>query len=183
MKDIEILKFKDELESLCKKYNCNISGRIGDDGSMNLSFPNQDYIMDCFGNTVYYFDDNENLKYPIDEVIRGLFRGEGSKLSGLNNIKVHCGIFTNDSLKAEAKLRKIMSELNEGELDRFVLSSNQKELILKNGERYIWIKPIDSSRGYRCKKAIIDRKIAYEDLISYVRFVCMYCGKGDIEIF
>lgn len=183
MQNVDVLKFKDELESLCKKYDCEISGRTGDDGSIDVSFPKQNYVIDYWNNIIFYFDENEDLKYPIDDVIKGLFDDEESKeLGGLNNIKVHCGIFTNNSSKAEDKLKEIMNNFNNEEIYGLILSSDRKELKLNNGERYIWIRPTDNSRGYRCKKAIIDREISYKELMEHVAYVCMYCGEEDIEI-
>lgn len=182
MQNVDVLKFKDELESLCKKYDCEISGRTGDDGSIDVSFPKQNYVIDYSDNIVFYFDDNENLKYPIDEAIKGLFNGKSRELNGLNNVKVQCGIFTNNASKVEDKLKEIMNNFNNEEIDSLILSSDRKELRLKNGEKYIWIRPTDNSRGYRCKKAIIDREISYKELMEYVAYVCMYCGEEDVEI-
>lgn len=181
--NIEVLKFKDELIKLCEKYNCDISSTQFDDGSINISLGYKNYIMnDDDTKKIYYFDINEKIQYPIDEIIKGIFDCDSHNLGGLNNIKVQCGIFTNDSSKAENKLIEIKNKFNDDEIERLILSEQNKELRLKNGNRYVWIKLIESSKGYRCRKAIIDRGVSLEQLDEIVFPICQYCGRDDIEI-
>lgn len=98
--------------------------------------------------------------------------------------KIRCGIFTKDYNIA----KQIMDRYYNGNKDKNNVEYYRQNKInlnlrLKDGTDYIWIKPIDSSRGYRCSKAHIDLNISDDILQKIVMPICSHCKKNDIEIF
>ena len=177
--DLMALNFREDLIKLLKKYDCEISGSYMDDGYMSLEFNSgfgNYFIQDKIDN---YNIQNDNYENVIDNYILNYF----SEHSGLNNVKVHTGIFTNDANKAEGKIQDIYNKLGEDNTKRFINSKNQKELQLLDDSRYIWIKPIDSARGYKCTNAFIDRGLTLEELQHVVFPICRYCGKDTVKVF
>lgn len=119
----------------------------------------------------------------VEEYVNRYFDDNGSPLSGLNNIKVDTAIITHDIKKAEQKLCEIYSE-RRSEVIHFINGKyDRPEIRLKDGTRYIVLNPNATSKGYRCKKAIIDRNITIGEFEDYVSGICLYCGKNDISFF
>lgn len=189
--DIRALEFRDELIKLCQKYKCEISGTCRDSSDMNLEFYDKKnnltsyYIMKgSYDNySLYTENDDYELECVMDRIISKEFDRESGKMAGLNNIKVSCGILTNDPAKAELKLQELYCKFDKNEIKRFVINIHEKSLELFSGERYAWIKLNDGSRGYRCGKIIIDRNITLEELRTIIPNMCYACGRNDIEIF
>ena len=189
--DINALKFREELIKLCKKYKCELSGSNRDNGNMNLEIYNKDtnwtsqyQMTDIYDKYNLYKEDDEYKQICVmDNIIRDAFNHESGQMAGLNNVKVSCGILTNDAVKAEIKLKELYNNFGETLVDRFILGKDRKDLLLKNGERYIWIKPDLSSRGYRCGRIIIDRNITLEQFQNVILPMCYACGRDDVEIF
>mgnify|MGYP001220132447 CR=1 FL=1 len=188
--DLKALQFREDLIKLLKKHDCEISGSHKDDGYMSLEFNFDfgDYIMQ--GNysnynivKVHCDDYREHWKDIMDTYILNCFSDYSRAMAGLNNVKVHTGIFTNNPYKAKSKLQEIYDKTDKNNIDVFVLSKFQKELRLLDGTRYIWIKPIDNSRGYRCANAFIDRELTLEELNNIVFPICVYCSKNTVEVF
>jgi ribosomal protein L31 len=189
--DIKALQFREDLIKLCKKYNCELSGSCKDDGNINLEicdkgngWTSQYEIKDAYSNYLVYKEDkNYNKVCIMDESINNAFDRESSEMAGLNNVKVSCGILTMDPEKAELKLKELYYNFGGALVERFITSKDRKDLLLKNSERYIWIKPDLSSRGYRCGKIILDRNITLEQLYEIVMPMCYACGRDDVKIF
>lgn len=191
--DLKALQFRDELIRLCKKYNCSIFGISEDDGNGNMYLGVYDkktgeeiyYIMkDHYNNYSLEIEDDEYKTEPLmDIVILNSFNRESGEMAGLNNIKVQCGVITNDSEKARLKFIELYCKYDRNEVKRFVLSQYEKCLELYNGKIYVWIKPNDRTRGYRCKQIIIDRNLTLKELNEIVIPMCCACGRDDVEIF
>ena len=54
---------------------------------------------------------------------------------------------------------------------------------MKDEIDYIWLKPNDMARGYRCSRAYIDNNIDREALSTIVAPICIYCDENDIVYF
>lgn len=94
---------------------------------------------------------------------------------------IRYGIITEDKELA----KELISKLYERNIDkclRYINSQHGILLDLYDGTRYQWIRPMDNSRGYRCSKAFIDKRIDIEILNNIVFPLCVYCGKDDITI-
>ena len=183
---IKALQFREKLLKLCKEYECEISGSCGDNGDINVWFRNGgDYIMTDFYDRHSIYKENEDYELinVMEEIIKQAFDRDSSEMAGLNNIKVSCGIFTNNYWKAREKLEQIWNTLNEDERERFLVRKDSLEIRLKNGKRYMWIKPNNQSRGYRFSKAIIDKDVTLEELHNYILPICHACGRNDVEVF
>lgn len=184
------LKFREELIKLCHKYKCEMSGNGLDNGDIDLLIHDKNnntykqYIMKDNDNNynLYEEDHDYNMNCIMSKIIKQSFNGESRKMAGLNNVKVYCGIFTNDSSKAENKLQQLIKQ-HQGNIKEKRFSKDYKEIILNDDKRYIWIKANTSSRGYRCRTAIIDKNITLEELFEIICPICFYCGKEDIEVF
>ena len=156
------LKFRDELIKLCNKYKCEMSGNVLDNGDIDLSIydKNNDiyeqYIMKNSDDkyNLYKEDDDYNINCIMSKVIKQSFNGESREMAGLNNVKVYCGIFTNDSNKAENKLQQLIKQHQEN-VKEVRFSKDYKQIILNDDRRYIWIKANMSSRGYRLFRCFI----------------------------
>lgn len=183
--DIKALEFREELLKLCKEYGCELSS-LYTDRTIGVYFRNNiNYIIDNFSNRYSMYKENEDYELinVMEEIIKQAFDRDGSEMAGLNNIKVSCGIFTNNYWKAREKLEQIWNTLNEDERERFLVSKDSLEIRLKNDKRYMWIKPNNQSRGYRFAKAIIDKDITLEELWNYILPICYACGRNDVEVF
>lgn len=125
-------------------------------------------------------DKYENI---IDNYIINCFSEHSGVMSGLNNVKVNTGIFTNDADSAEFKIMEIYNSTPKNMVHQLKNSRDIKELRLVNGSRYIWIKPSNNSKGYRCSNAIIDRRVTLEELHNHILPICVYCGKDNVNVF
>lgn len=188
--DLNAINFREELIKLLKKYDCEISGtHIDDGGNMNLSFNSgglNDYIVQGDSNkyNIIKVTLEEKWENVMDNYIVNCFSDNSNKMSGLNNIKVRTGIFTNNELKAESKIMEIYNNTPKNMVHQLVNSRDIKELRLVNGSSYIWIKPSHNSRGYKCANAIIDRRVTLEELHNYILPICVYyCGKNNVSVF
>lgn len=123
-----------------------------------------------------------SMNLTVEEYVNRYYEDCGSPLSGLNNVKVDTIIFTNDVEKADKKLNEIYNN-HKSEVARFIKGSWTSEIWLNDGSRYIWLRPLPGSKGYRCRKAIIDRNINFDDFLNYIDGVCLYCGKKDVSFF
>ncbi|CAG7840845.1 hypothetical protein CLOHAE12215_02269 [Clostridium haemolyticum] len=188
--NVKALKFRDELIELLKKYKCSLSTTGKDDRNMILEFHDrelnqcQSYTMTDEGEHYNLYAENDN-SCIMDKVIKEAFNRDYGGMSDLNNGQVTYDIITNDTNKAESKLIEIYDKLNlNGEVKYFAWAKNTKYILLKNGGSYRWIKPnTTTSRGYRCRKIIIDRNITMEELYSNILPRCRTKGLQDVEIF
>jgi hypothetical protein len=189
--DINAILFRDKLIQLCQEYNCELSGSCMDDGFMDLLLHDKDNnwysnytLKNVYDNyNLYKEDEDYNEICIMDAIINEAFDRESSEMAGLNNVKVFCGILTSHSEKAENKLKELHDSFNQSDIDRLILSKDCKELRLKNGDRYVWIKLSLASRGYRCGSLIIDRSLTLEQLQQIVLPMCYACGRDGVEIF
>ena len=116
----------------------------------------------------------------LREFIFKNFDDDSCEMGGLNNVKVFCGIFTDNPKKAEDKMYKIISDF---EVEKFFNGRTYKELILKNGNRYLWMDSKEYIRGYRFKKLILDENIDIKFLNEVILPIAYACSRNDIEIF
>ena len=54
---------------------------------------------------------------------------------------------------------------------------------IKDEIDYVWLKPNDSSRGYRCSRAYIQNGIDIEMMNNVVEPICVFCEDDDIVYF
>lgn len=189
--DIKALQFRDELIKLCDKYRCNVSGSNYDDGTMTLEIydKNNDWtsyytIKDIYQNyNLYKENDDYKMDCVMDAIINEEFDRNSGEMAGLNNIKVSCGVITNDWAKANLKFQELRCKYKDNEVEAFIINKDRMELKLINNFRYTWIKSRTSSKGYRCGKIIIDRNITLEELNEIILPMCYACGRDDVEIF
>lgn len=95
--------------------------------------------------------------------------------------RYNIGIITSDRDKVEKIIADIF-ENNKGVVDRYINSKNEIRLRLKNGDNYIWIKPIPNARGHRLKSAYIDKNIDLDIFEDIIIPICAYCSKDDIKV-
>lgn len=63
-----------------------------------------------------------------------------------------------------------------GDAGRCSLSMYDMTFNFENGDRWMWIKPRDQSRGYRLHKAMFDKNITFEEFEFIWRQCCgLYC--------
>lgn len=96
--------------------------------------------------------------------------------------KIRCGIFTNDYDTAQRVIGNI-KENNINNIEFYRKGKTDLNLRLKDGTDYIWIRPIDMSRGYRCSKAMIDLAIDYDTIQRIIKPICIYCDEQDYQTF
>lgn len=185
--DIKVLEFREELIKLYKKYDCNICGSYNDfNDDFIIEFNNgKNYVVKAKGISLYTNNINEEREYVIDKYVKSMFGSEIRDMMGLNNVKVSCIIFSNDSKKANERMEYILSQhmlLNEV-YNIVRVKEGIKEIKLKNGTRYMWCKPNDNSRGYRCNHTFIDRNLSLETIENVVIPIATYCSKDTVEMF
>jgi hypothetical protein len=66
-------------------------------------------------------------------------------------------------------------------IERYIQSADDLRMTLKDGTYYVWVKPVDNSRGHRCSKAYIDKNLTLNELDKVIP-ICILCSKNDIEI-
>lgn len=96
--------------------------------------------------------------------------------------KIRCGIFTSNRYEAKIILDEIASN-NKDNIEFYRNSSIELDLRLKDGTDYIWLRPSDSSRGFRCSKAIIDLAIDSKIIRELIMPICIYCEEKDYKTF
>lgn len=187
--DLKVLKFRKELKDLLNKYNYDISGTVFDDGSINIedkSSGNIFVISDEYSNynvSKEVLVENKNYDYEyksiMEEYILSSFTND--KLS-FDNSKMRIGIVTANEEKADKLFEDIFNK-NKENVKRYIDSKNQKEILLNdNITCYIWVKPCESSKGYKLKSAYIDKDIDVEIFENVIIPICAYCKKDDIKI-
>jgi hypothetical protein len=97
----------------------------------------------------------------------------------LNSTYLITAIFGKTRKDAENFLLKLADEMKFGDIKSF--NKFRMELILKDGSRYIAFLANDCSRGYKFKKAYVQRGIDKEFI--YTRVVAGFYDKEDIEYF
>lgn len=185
-RDLQVLQFRGELIKLCDKYNCSICGSYNDwNDDYVIEFKDKDYMVSAKGISVYDYDVNDNRKYIADEFILNLFNDGMREMQGLNNVKVRYILFSNDNIKANKKMEQILETimLSDDKCRVMRVKDGIKEIRIEDGTRYVWVKPSDNSRGYRCNHAFIDRNLSLEIIENHVMPVAFYCGKDTVEIF
>ena len=185
--EIKVLNFREELIKLCHKYKCNICGSYNDfNDDFCIEFDDGlNYTAKANGISVFTVDANEKREYIIDKYVKSMFRDEVSQMQGLNNIKVSHIIFSNNKVKANEKMENILSQhILLDNVERIIRTKEEiKEIILKDGTRYIWCKPNDNARGYRCNHAFIDRDLSLEIIENNIIPIAFYCSKDTVEMF
>lgn len=185
--DIKVIEFREKLMKLCNEYKCSIRGSCNDfDDDYVIEFNDGcEYLVQADGISMYKIDINDKRQYIIDEYVINIFGNEKTEMQGLNNIKVSCIVFSNDPEKANNEMEYILSEhilLDEiYEVRR--MKEGIKEIKLKNGERYIWLKPNENAKGYRCNHAYIDRNLSLEVIENNIIPIAFYCSKDTVEMF
>lgn len=184
--DIEVLQFRDELIKLCNKYKCAVVGSYSDwNDDFCIEFENKTYNVKADGYSVFIENRYEDRTYIIDEYIKNMYSDEIQQMQGLNNIKVNCIVFSNDSNKANDKMEEILNDLILLNVKYNVIKTKGgiKEITLEDGTRYIWVTPNENARSYRCNHAFIDRNLSLETIENYVIPISFYCSKDTVEMF
>lgn len=180
--DFSFLKFRTELIKLLGRYKLEMSGTGFDDGTVNF-YDNRQGVYYILRNEI---DDYEALKDTMSswenistDYIIDMFSEENNFIHELKNI----GVFTNSKFKAVNFFDNLIKQYKD-DIKQYRKSndSEQMELILNDNTCYIWIKPIDGSRGYRVGKAYIDKNLTFNEIFELVAPICVYCRKKDIEI-
>lgn len=115
-----------------------------------------------------------------DEDIINLFNKEDNTY---NFNKTTYGIFTNDTRKANMKIKELYYKFGGNQIKALISTEKYKVLILKDGTRFRWINFNEDTRSIRCGKAIIDRNIDLKELQTKVLPMCYSCDRNDIELF
>lgn len=185
--DIKALQFREDLIKLCNKYKCNICGSYNDwNDDFCIDFDNgSSYMVESNGISIFTVDINDNREYIIDKHIKGMFGEEVNQIQGLNNIKASYIIFSNNKAKVNVKMENIISQhILLDRIDRVIKTKEIiKEIILKDGTRYVWVRPNDTARGYRCNHAFIDRDLSLEIIENNIMPIAFYCSKDTVEMF
>lgn len=183
---LKVLNFRDELIDLLNKYKFSLSADNKDNGDIVIDTGNEYIMSDDYHN--YSINKWDNEMYAeinlMEEYIKHRFKEKNEREFSLGNHgNHHCGIITNDKYKAEMIINKVV-ENNKSEVIKFSNGVNDKYILLKDKREYIWIKPIDSSRGYRFKNAYIDKEISKYvfDTVVYP-MLCLYTGEEGIKVF
>lgn len=178
--DLMAIQFRDDLIQLLKEYNCAISGKNGDSGDIRIEFDCGQYIMKDYCSNYDLTSDYDN-NYIIDEYILSHFPDTTETISKFDNKQI--GIFTHNSQKAENKIMNIIKDIGTNNIEKLKKSKDHKELILKNGIRYMWVKPIGMTCGIRCSGAIIDRTVTLDEFHKIILPICVFCTKETVEVF
>jgi len=99
--------------------------------------------------------------------------------------KIRVGIFTDNYDKAKF-IFDILELAYKNDIQFYRKHSYQPRLNLRTVRDeidFIWLKPNDTARGYRCSRAYIDNNIDREALTTIVAPSCIYCDKNDIVYF
>lgn len=176
--NFKFLEFRTELINLLNKYHYEISGTGLDDGSINIEdlINNKIFILrDSFSN--YEALDNSWDELPINYILN-IFPDEVV----IKSEKINVGILTNDYMKCFKLLDEIARD-NKENIKYFKRGKEFQELVFLDGTKYKWVKPINSSRGYKFSKAYIDKNLTLDELWDIVQPICIHCSKKDIDIF
>lgn len=180
--DKKVLQFRSDLIKLLNQYNYNISGTNLDNGYMNIedNFNGTNYIIkDEYSSYCVLKENNErNYENLNEQYILSCF--SNNKIT-IDNSRMSIGIITSDKEKADDIFEDIITS-NKGHIKHYANGLTNREIILDNGTRYVWIKPLDSARGFRLKGAYIDRNIDIELFDNVIRPMFVYCRKDDIKI-
>lgn len=187
--DLKVLKFRKELKGLLNKYNYNISGTVLDDGSMNIedkSSGNMYYMKDEYSNynvSKEVFMENENYDYTYVDIMEDYILSSFiNRELNFDNSKMRIGIITSNQEKADGLFEEIFNR-NKESVKRYIDSKSQKEILLNDDITcYVWVKPYESSKGYKLKSAYIDKDIEIEIFENVIIPICAYCKKDDIKI-
>jgi hypothetical protein len=173
--DFNFLKFRTDLIELLNKYKFELSGTCFDDGTMNVHDirSGKNHVISDSINYYQVYDEEDF----IEEYILSFFKD--NKESRLNNSKI--GIFTNDYFKASNFFTNLYHSKRQ-EIDFYRNSESIQEIKLLDGTQYLWIKPIDNSRGHRVEKAYIDRNLTLNELCYIVVPICVYCTTDNVKI-
>lgn len=99
--------------------------------------------------------------------------------------KIRVGIFTDDYNKAK-HIFDIIELAYKGDIKFYKNNQYTPRLnliTLKEEIDFVWLKPHESSRGYRCSRAYIDNNIDADLLQNIVMPICNYCNENDIVYF
>lgn len=175
----KFLKFRTGLIELLNKYRYELSGTGLDDGSININdLKNQKIFILKDGYSDYEALDSNWQSLPIDYILNVFSKDED--IFKLTNKKI--GIFTNNRKKAETIFNNLRTQY-ENNISRYRESIGHIDLLLDNGTYYVWIKPIDNSRGHKVSGAYIDKNLTLDELFELVVPICVYCKRKDIIIF
>lgn len=191
LNDINALEFREELLQLLKKHDCSISTYT--DNDMKISFNKYEFNSTySIGNRYSEYDitREEPDKYGnildkkvIDEYILYHFPETDTSTEYLKNSPITIGIFTNDAIKANTKFKEIYKFIKPFDIENICNSEYRKIIQLYNGDTYVWIRPREEIRGYRCEKAFIDRGLTLKELNNFVFPACVCCVKNMVKIF
>lgn len=97
-------------------------------------------------------------------------------------MKIRCGVFTTDRDYAKGRI-DYLKDKHGGKVEKYINSVNELSCYMDDGTNYIWIKPNDCARGYRCTQAVIDISTCPFDVIQKVILpICIFADKEDFTI-
>lgn len=174
---LKFLRFRSELIELLNKYKFELSGTCYDDGSMRVEDEKSInvYILRDKYSSYEALDTDWNV-LSTDYIIK-MFSEKQERLLLNKNI----GIFTNDKNKAQMIFDKIYDQ-NKDKIERYRKGEETIDLLLYDNTHYIWIRPINMSRGHRCTKAYIDKNLTLYELKDVVLPICINCSRTNIII-
>lgn len=179
--DINIIKFRNELIELLNKYDYELSGTVLDDGSMNISDlkNNKLYLLKDIESDYEILKDKNNSLVDISSgFILSMFP---DKQNIIKPEKTRIGVFTNNYWKASKFFTQLVNQ-NKNDIKYYKSSEEFQKVMLRDETKYVWIKTNQSSRGYRCSQAYIDKNLTLLELLTIVLPICVYCERKDVQI-
>lgn len=97
-------------------------------------------------------------------------------------MKIRCGVFTTDREYAEGMIN-CLKDRHGGKVEKYINSANELSCYMDDGTNYIWIKPFDCSRGFRCSRAVVDiATCSFDTIQKLILPICIFADKEDFII-
>lgn len=94
-----------------------------------------------------------------------------------------CCVFSHNYDTALRKMEEIYTEKGSPNNVKKILSRDRLVYHFED-EEWVWIRPIESSRGYRAHKAYVSMDCTIEELENLIYPICnLYCDKKDFHLF
>jgi hypothetical protein len=95
----------------------------------------------------------------------------------------HCfGVMSEDRNKVDLIFNEIEQQYRAHILFK-INSKHRRETYFDDGNRLIWVRPIENARGYRYHKLWLDKNITNGDILDNLVFAKLYMSKSDIIYF
>lgn len=187
--DYKALQFKDELMNLLKKYKYDIHGNVSEDNSILIEDKSSGsiyYMKDKFSNyniqKEILVQDKEHDYKCVDLMEEYILRSFKDDDFSFDTSKMNIGVITASEEKA-SKIFEEIANYNNRHIKRYINTVHHKEIIFNEGVSHVvWVRPHESSRRHKLKRAYIDKNISIEVFETIVRPVCTFCKREDIRI-